>query len=66
MGTGISGVSNLNSIYCPKMIKSNANQKNGNVTTASDVSNSQMSAEKKINQADEFLAQHDKLYGEMH
>ena len=64
MGTGISGVSNLNSIYYPKMINSNANQKNGNVTTGSDVSNSQMSAEKKINQADEFLAQHDKLYGE--
>lgn len=46
------------------MIKSNANQKNGNVTTGSDISNSQISAEKRINQADEFLAQHDKLYGE--
>lgn len=64
MSIGINGVSDFNSIYCPKIIKNNENQKNENVTTGSDVSNSQISAEKKIKQADEFLAQHDKLYAE--
>ena len=64
MGMGISGVSDFNGIYWPKMMKSNENQKNENATTGSDVSNSQISAEKKIKQADEFLMQHDKLYAE--
>lgn len=64
MGIGIGGVSDFNSIYYPKMIKNIENQNNQNVTTGSDDSNSQTSAEKKIMQADEFLAQHDKLYGE--
>lgn len=64
MSIGISGGSELNSTYYPKMMKRNENQKKENVTTGSEVSNSQISAEKKIKQADEFLAQHDKLYGE--
>ncbi|MDE6626446.1 MAG: hypothetical protein K2K56_08765 [Lachnospiraceae bacterium] len=64
MGIGIGGVSDFNSINCPKMVKSNENQKSENVTAGSDVSNSQISAEKKIKQADEFLAQHDKLYAQ--
>ena len=64
MGIDISRVSDFNSIYCPKMIKNNKNQKNETVMTGSDVSNSQISTEKKMKQADEFLAQHDKLYAE--
>ena len=64
MDIGINKVSDFNSIYCQKMIKGNENQKNENVTTSSDVSNSQISTEKKIKQANEFLAQHDKLYAE--
>lgn len=64
MGISISGSSNFNSIYCMQTMKSNENQKNEIVTTSSDVSNSQISAEQKIKQADDFLAQHDKLYAE--
>ncbi|MCM1227056.1 MAG: hypothetical protein NC320_06470 [Clostridium sp.] len=64
MSIGVSGISNFNSIYCPQMIKSNENQKKENAATSSDVSDSQISAEKKIKQADEFLTQHDKLYAE--
>lgn len=64
MSIGISGASDFKSIYCPKMIKGNENQKNESVVTGSAVLNSQISAEKKIKQADEFLAEHDKLYAE--
>ena len=53
-----------NSTVQQQVIKNNQNQKNENVTTCSAVSNSQISAAKKIKQADEFLAQHDKLYAE--
>ena len=59
MSIGINRASDLNSIYSPKMMKNNEN-----ATTGSDVSNAQLSAEKKIAQADGFLAQHDKLYAE--
>ncbi|MDE5803790.1 MAG: hypothetical protein K2I22_12850 [Lachnospiraceae bacterium] len=59
MSIGIRGASDFNSIYSPKMMKNNEN-----VTAGSDVSNAQLSAEKKMKQADEFLAQHDKLYAE--
>lgn len=64
MGISISGISNFNSVYCSQRIKEDENQKKENASTNSDVSNSQISAEKKIKQADEFLAQHDKLYAE--
>ena len=64
MSIGINGVSDFNSIYYPKMFKNNENQENENAATGSDVSNSQISPEEKIKQADEFLAQHDKLYAE--
>ena len=53
-----------NSTVQQQMIKNNKNQKNENITISGDVSNSQISAEKKMKQADEFLAQHDQLYAE--
>lgn len=64
MSININRATDFNSIYSPKMMKNNENQKSGNVTTGSDVSNTQLSAEQKMKQADEFLAQHDKLYAE--
>ncbi|MBD5509856.1 MAG: hypothetical protein HDR08_01140 [Lachnospiraceae bacterium] len=59
MSIGINRASDFNSIYSPKMMKNNEN-----VTAGSDVSNTPLSAEQKMKQADAFLAQHDKLYAE--
>ena len=59
MSIGINRASDFNSIYSPKMMKNNEN-----VTAGSDVSNAPLSVEQKMKQADEFLAQHDKLYAE--
>lgn len=64
MSININRAADFNSIYSPKMMKNNENQKSGNVTAGSDVSNAPLSAEKKMQQADAFLAQHDKLYAE--
>lgn len=52
-----------NSTVQQQAVINDKNQKNENVTSI-DVSNSKISAENKIKQADEFLAQHDKLYAE--
>lgn len=59
MSININRATDFNSIYSPKMMKNNEN-----VAAGSDVSNTQLSAEQKMKQADEFLAQHDKLYAE--
>lgn len=52
-----------NSTVQQQAFKNDKNQKNEN-TVSIDVSNSKISAENKMKQADEFLAQHDKLYAE--
>ena len=53
-----------NSTVQQQAVKNDKNQKNENIATSIDVSNSKISAENKMKQADEFLAQHDKLYAE--
>ena len=52
-----------NSTVQQQAVLNDKNQNNENIASI-DVSNSKISAENKIKQADEFLAQHDKLYAE--
>lgn len=53
-----------NSTVLQQAVINDKNQKNENLTISIDASDSKISAENKMKQADDFLAQHDKLYAE--